>query len=282
MSYVKNLRAVLQQSFLSLPLILSSWSLFMGVTQGNIGLLVLSLGQIFVVPLATLLSNTLIEQIVKRPLVLSILVIITIASYFVIPSAEEAQEIGENMDVRSLPVIPTAWATAGLIALVNHFMGGAEPGKNWFTVLNADVCNIVPGKVDATIPSLWVAPSYWMAQIVFFFSFLISSASFIYTKKPEDNAEKEKVERRQAQALTSLILSAGALLAFVGLRKTFVGCETWAGIAVAFLTMGTVGYGWYFLARACSARDADIFGIVQKILPPSARDPPPMTCVYTG
>ena len=227
----------------------------------------------------------MIEHIVKRPFVLSILVLLTIISYFAIPSSEEVEESStnaENLDVRSLPVIPTAWATAGLIAIANYFKGGAEPGKNWFTVINADVCSIVPGKVDATIPLIWVAPSYWMAQIFFFFSFMISNALFIYMKNPEENADKEKVDRRKAQAITSLIVSIITLFTFVGLRKTFVGCETWAGIAVAFLTMGSVGYGWYFLARLCSARDADIFGIVQKILPPSARDPPPMTCVYTG
>jgi hypothetical protein len=281
MSFVKNLRGALQQSFLSLPLILSGWSLFMGVTQGNIGLLVLSLGQVFAVPLLTVLSNTLMEQIVKRPLVLSIVILIAFASYFAIPSEEDVENIG-NTEMRSLPVIPTAWAVAGVLGLINHFMGADQPGKNWFTVPNGDVCNIVPGKTDFTIPSLWVAPSHWMAQVVFFFSFLISSAGFIYGKPAEENADKEKVARRKAQSLTSLILTSVSLVALVGIRKTFVGCETWAGIATAFLTMGTVGYGWYFLARLCSARDADIFGIVQKILPPSARDPPPMTCVYTG
>jgi hypothetical protein len=43
-----------------------------------------------------------------------------------------------------------------------------------------------------------------------------------------------------------------------------------------------IGQGWFEFAKACSARDSDVFGIVQGILPPSATEEPPMTCVFTG
>jgi hypothetical protein len=60
-----------------------------------------------------------------------------------------------------------------------------------------------------------------------------------------------------------------------------MGCERVAGLVVGIIAFGSLGAGWYQLARECSARDSDIFGIVQGILPPEAFDPPPMTCVYT-
>jgi hypothetical protein len=60
-----------------------------------------------------------------------------------------------------------------------------------------------------------------------------------------------------------------------------MGCETGAGVVIGGLVFWSIGSGWYRLARECSARDSDIFGIVQGILPPEASDPPPMTCVYT-
>lgn len=221
MSLVKNLRSLLSQAFLSLPLILTGWALFIGCTQGNIGLLVLSLGLVLVVPLVTFLLNTLVE-----------------------------------------------------------FFG--YDFKDYFTVANKDICNIVPGEADYTMGQLWVSPSYWMANIIFFFSFLISSGVFVYTMKSETNADKEKVERRKSQALLSVILSSLTLIAIIVMRKTLVGCETWAGILIAFISMSLLGYSWYLFARQCSARDSDIFGIIQKILPPSAEEPPPMTCVYTG
>jgi hypothetical protein len=218
---VKNLRGVLSQAFLSLPLILIGWSLFLGCTQGNIGLLVLAMGLIFVVPVATFLLNTL------------------------------AEFVGYNFE-------------------------------EFLTVPNKDFCNIVPGSADYTIGNLWVTPSYWMANVTFFFAFLISSASYIYTMPSEPKAAKEKVERRKSQAILALALSSIAYVTFVLMRKFLVGCETWTGILVALASMSGLGYSWYLFARQCSARDSDIFGIIQKILPVTAEEPPPMTCVYTG
>jgi hypothetical protein len=227
MSFAKNLRIMIQQSFLSLPLLFIGWSLFLGSLQGNIGLLVLFLGQITVVPLATLMSNTVLEFILKK-------------------------------------------------------LEGSTPLLPWIQTNNSDVCNLVPGMTDYGNPFASVAPSIWMAQIVFFFSFLITNGYSVYTMKAPEGADPEKVERRKSQTLLSMILTSALLLVFILLRKFLVGCETWLGIFVALLTIGPLGMGWYQLARACSAKDSDIFGIVQKILPDAAKQPPPTTCVYTG
>jgi hypothetical protein len=229
MSFAKNLRILLQQSFLSLPLLLIGWALFLGSLQGNIGLLVLFLGHISVVPLGALLLNTILEFILKKSQSLT---------------------------------------TSSLLSFIQ--------------VNNSDVCNLVPGETDFAIPFLTVAPSLWMSHILFFFSFLIANGYFIYKMKPAENASSEKVERRQSQALISIILSSLLLVALILMRKFLVGCETWIGMVVAVLTMAPLGYSWYLFARECSARDADIFGIVQKLLPEEAQQPPPVTCVYTG
>jgi hypothetical protein len=227
MSFAKNLRLLIQQSFLSLPLLLIGWSLFLGSLQGNIGLLVLFLGHLTVVPLTGLLSNTLLEFIFKK------------------------------MDT-----------SGSLMSLLQ--------------TNNSDVCNLVPGKTDFGTAFLSVAPSLWVSHIVFFFSFLLSNAYSIYTMEPAANADPEKVERRKSQALMSLILSSVLLVVLLVMRYTLVGCETWFGALVAILLMAPLGYGWYQFARQCSVKDSDIFGIVQKLLPDSAQEPPPTTCVYTG
>ena len=200
----------------------------MGSLQGNIGLLVLFLGQITAVPLASLFSNTLLEFILKK---------------LESPTSQPLSYIQVN---------------------------------------NADVCNLVPGKTDYGLPFLSVAPSYWMAQLVFFASFLLSNGYSVYTMKASENADSEKVERRKSQALLSMILtSIFTVVAILG-RKFLVGCETWLGMLVAILVIAPVGFGWYQLARECSARDSDIFGIIQKVLPEVAQQSPPMSCVYTG
>lgn len=228
MSFAKHLRILIQQTFLSLPLLFIGWSLFLGSLQGNIGLLVLFLGHVTVVPLASLFSNTLFEFIFKK------------------------------MD-------------SGTGSLLTYIQ-----------TPNADVCNLVPGKTEYATPFLGVAPSLWMAHIVFFFSFLLTNAYSVYQMKAAESADPEKVESRKTQALLSMILTGSLLLVLVLLRKFLVGCETWTGILIAALTMAPLGLGWYQVAKDCSARDSDIFGIVQKVLPASAQEPPPTTCVYTG
>lgn len=228
MSFFKTLRQLLLQSFLSLPLLLIGWSLFLGSLQGNIGLLVLFLGHFFAVPLTVLLENTFFEFIIKK-----------------------------------LTGDPNYWFS-------------------FVQVNNSDVCNLIPGKTDYALPFVGVAPSLWVSQVLFFFSFLLSNAYGVYTMEPTPNADQEKVDRRKTQALISMIIS-GVLVALLLLgRKLLVGCETWTGLFVAVSTIPFLGFGWYKLARECSARDSDIFGIVQKILPEEAQQPPPMTCVYTG
>ena len=227
MSFAKNLRILIQQSFLSLPLLFIGWSLFLGGLQGNIGLLVLFLGQLTVVPLATTVSNVFLEFLVKK-------------------------------------------------------IDGSLAAMSYIQTHNVDVCNLIPGSTDYTTPFVGVVPSYWMAHIVFFFSFLLSNAYSVYMMKAPENAQQEKVDRRKSQALLSIILSTVLFFVLVLMRKFFVGCETWTGIIVSLLVMAPLGFGWYKLARECSAKDSDIFGIVQKILPESAQQPPPTTCVYTG
>lgn len=227
MSFAKNLRLLIQQSFLSLPLLLIGWSLFLGALQGNIGLLVLFLGHFTVVPLTGLMSNTLFEFLFKK------------------------------FD-----------SSGSLLSLLQ--------------TNNSDVCSLVPGKTDFGTAFMSVAPSLWMSHIIFFFSFLVSNAYSIYTMEPVANADPEKVERRKSQALMSLIISSVFVVVLILMRKFLVGCETWLGIVIALLIMAPLGNGWYQLARQCSAKDSDIFGIVQKLLPDSAQQPPPTTCVYTG
>lgn len=227
MSFVKNLRMMIQQSFLSLPLLLIGWSLFLGSMQGNIGLLVLFLGHLTAVPLTALFSNTLLEFLFKK-------------------------------------------------------LDGTRSVMDFIQVDNSDVCSLVPGKTDYGVPFLGVAPSLWMSHIVFFFAFLLSNAITLYTMKPAENSDSEKVERRKSQALLSIILTSVASVVLIVMRKFLVGCETWTGMGIALALMGPLGYGWYRLARECSAKDSDIFGIIQSILPDEARQPPPMTCVYTG
>ena len=218
-TFVQNFRGVLTRSFVAMPVLLFGWSLFVGSTTGNIGLLVLAMGQATVVPLATWILHT-------------------IGSMF------------------------------------------GDFGMNQFTVPSSATCSILPrGFVDSTGRDFAI-PSYWLAQIVFFFGFLTTNANSILSMPEATNAPADKVERRKSQAQLVLVMSWVFLLLFVTAR-VLMGCERGAGVVIGGLIFWWIGNGWYKLARECSARDSDIFGIVQGILPAEAYDPPPMTCVYT-
>lgn len=219
-SFAQNARATLERSFVALPFLLFTWSLFVGATTGNIGLIVLALGQSTVVPLLTFGLNY-------------------VASMF------------------------------------------GDSWKPMFTIPKSATCNLIPSGFTNTADREYVVPSYWLAQTLFFFSFLISNAATVINLEPAANASPEKVERRKSQAQLVLIMAIFFLIIFLGLRFFVMGCEILLGLFVGGLVFGSVGYGWYRLAESCSARDSDIFGIVQGILPPGASDPPPMTCVYT-
>jgi hypothetical protein len=218
MSIVQTVKGILYGGFVSLPMVLIGIVLFLATTLGNLGLIMLTIGHVFIVPFIVFFSNLLHEYFFKD------------SPYFKVPST--------------------------------------------------DLCQLVPS-APLTTSQTFVGPSYWMAHVTFFFAFLITNAAKLYEKEAPSNADPNKVENRKAQTMTAIILSVVTFVLLAGVRYFFSGCETAVGILFALLLIAPVGYGWYELATICGARDADIFGILQKILPPEFKDETPMTCVYS-
>lgn len=63
LEYTKNMLIL---GFLSLPLMLIAFTFFMGFGLGNVGLILLFLGQITVVPFTTFLSNSIFAFIKSK------------------------------------------------------------------------------------------------------------------------------------------------------------------------------------------------------------------------
>lgn len=167
--------------------------------------------------------------------------------------------------------------TTWILHTIAGFFG--EWGKEKFSIPASATCNILPGGFVDSEDRQWAFPSYWLAQIFFFFGFLLSNAYSVLNMPAAENAPADKVERRKSQA--QLVFYVGwVFLALFVIARFMMGCETFGGALVGGLVFWWLGSGWYQLAKACSARDSDMFGIVQGILPPEASDPPPMTCVY--
>ena len=216
MSVVTQIRGLFYSGFMSLPLVLVGIILFLAANLGNLGLLMLSFGQIVVVPLIVFAANLIHEAVF--------------------------------------------------------------PDSDLFRVPANALCNLVPSAVG--LGNIGVAPSYWSAQVTFFFVFLMTNAMVLYNKPPTEGADPAKVANRKAQTLTAFMISFVVFLALIGLRQG-TGCETIAGSILGILIVAPIAYGWYKLAALCGAKDADVFGILQKILPQNMKDEPPMTCVYS-
>jgi hypothetical protein len=219
MTLVEQIRGLFYSGFTSFPLVLIGIILFLGTSLGNLGLLMLSLGQVALVPLIVFITNKLHEFFFQ--------------------------------------------------------------GSPLFSVTNSATCHLVPSiPIDRTLGLMGAAPSHWSAQVTFFFVFLMTNAMVLYNKPPTEGADPAKVANRKAQTLMAFMVSLVLFVVLIILRQR-TGCETITGTLFGILIVAPIANAWYHLAALCGARDADVFGILQKILPQNMKDEPPMTCVYS-
>ena len=173
-------------------------------------------------------------------------------------------------------IVPLATAIVQMIA------GIAQPPINAngsiFFVKSSNVGLLVP---DSSFDSPFqnVAPSYWMAQVMFFAAYMLSNAVAILNIPVDSKLDPILVSNRKSKAMT-IIVVISALTMMAALLRFTTHSETPQGIVLAILVGGGLGYGWYQFAAICGARAADVFGVIQQIIPPSATEDKPMTCVY--
>jgi hypothetical protein len=167
-------------------------------------------------------------------------------------------------------------------ALVQTLTGMLQPPINengsLFFVKSSNVALLVP---DSSFDSPFqnVAPSYWMAQVIFFAAYMLANAVAILNMPANSKLDPILISNRKSKAMT-IIVVISTLTILAALLRFTTHSETPAGIALAILVGGGLGYGWYEFASICGARAADVFGVVQQIIPSSATDEKPMTCVY--
>ena len=213
---LETTRQMISVAFMGLPLMIIAFVFFIGFGLGNVGMIVLFLGQITVVPLVTSILHLITDR---------------------------------------LP-------------------------ESWFKVPSHDVCNLVP--MAGTFGNANAGPSFWMAQFLFFSGYLMTNGALLYQEAAQTDADPKKVINRKSRALTALIVTAIVAVFIISSRFFVTGCETLSGTLLAIGTMIPLGVGWYYFARVCGVKNADVFGIAAKMLPPGATAPPPMMCVYNS
>jgi len=147
-----------------------------------------------------------------------------------------------------------------------------------YHVMSTNVALLVPGSsYDST--RINVAPSYWMSQTLFLFGYILANAVSIRSLPVDPKMDKILISNRHSKANTVIITTIFFAL-IASLLRYQTHAETFKGMLAAVVVGGFLGYGWYQFAALCGARATDVFGVVQQIIPSSAKDETPMTCVY--
>jgi hypothetical protein len=116
-----------------------------------------------------------------------------------------------------------------------------------------------------------VAPSFWVAQVVFFFAYLFSNALDVYNipAATDTPVEEWRVENRKARSVMIMSVSVFLLIFLLSVRALATDLETVFGIALGLIAIAPLGYGWYRLTTLLGVRKMDVFGIVQQMVPVS-------------
>lgn len=152
-----------------------------------------------------------------------------------------------------------------------------------------DVCHLViPFQVQdsqrAKEECIVITP--WMTMMAFFLGYILQNAAVLYTREsPETpidetnpDAEKKTVTRK-TQAIISLVTIVVFILIVIKTRYDG-GCEGILRILGASVIGGLMGVGWYSLLREVGQdRLSDLFGIANRLLPPSALANKPIACL---
>lgn len=144
-----------------------------------------------------------------------------------------------------------------------------------FLYVNADRASLIQGSTSGLMVNVF--PSYWMVHVVFFLTYLLANAVSVFRADADSKALDWKISNRRSKATAVIIVIVLVMAALLATRCFLTGTETWAG-ALLGLVAAPIAWGWYEFAKACGARDSDIFGIIQQMTPNGGA---PTTCVYT-
>ena len=116
------------------------------------------------------------------------------------------------------------------------------------------------GAPSASIPDAVKSASYGYSMMIFFFSYLLTNASYLLKQ-----TEKPVVRGRMSISILIVGLSALAYL-FFRLKNFEKVAETGLGMFLLAITSIILGWAWYYLLYSCGKSNiADVFGVENNI-----------------
>ena len=164
---------------------------------------------------------------------------------------------------------------------------------NPFKAKFGDICKVVipfsqipigSAQADATVIS-----SSWVAMVAFFIGYIFTNGLELYNRETPANTLTvtstsasdldKKVTNRRTQAIIAMISTIVFALIVLGFRY-YSGCESMWGLILTTFAFVFAGHGWYkALSNIGEDRLSDLFGIANRLLPPSAINNAPIACV---
>ncbi len=180
-----------------------------------------------------------------------------------------------------------------LATIINFILGNIESIGPYFKVRTSDVCKLVIPYTTLQNPvgsaEENVVSSTWVAMVAFFIGYMFTNGIQLYNREVQDVSIKIQdtsapdlntmVTNRKTQAIIALLSTVifGAIA--IGFRF-YSGCENKLSIILTTMVFIWVGYGWFkALSKVGEDRLADVFGIANRLLPPSAISNAPIACV---
>jgi len=153
-----------------------------------------------------------------------------------------------------------------------------------------DLCHLVipfhgsEGTIVAKEEYILITP--WMTMMAFFLGYVFQNAAVLYTREspevPIDETDPD-VEKKTVTRKTQAVISLATMLVFIVIVLKYrydTGCEGILRILGASVVGGLLGVGWYSLLREVGQdRLSDLFGIANRLLPPSALANKPIACL---
>jgi hypothetical protein len=183
------------------------------------------------------------------------------------------------------------FAATVLDKLLSAFFTGKS--FNPFKGKTGDICKVIlpystlPVVVsgeDATVIS-----SNWVAMVAFFVGYIFTNGLELYNRESPDSTIdvtsisasdlNTMVTNRKSQAIIAMISVIVFALIVFGFRF-YTGCESTLGMILTSIIFIFMGHGWYkALSTVGQDRLSDLFGIANRLLPPSAINNEPIACV---
>lgn len=218
----------------------------------------------------TVLRNTIVSGFLALPIVL-----ITLSGFLATSTANVGFILVFLAQIFVIPLIQIVTGKLRDFSFIQHLLK-LDPTLS-YAKMNK-LCSISPA--DVTSDMVPPPTSYWMANVIFFFTYALTNAVTLYTASSEkSDPDPTKVENRKAQAITAIILLSAVYLLLLYNYVAYVGCETPGSVFLALLLYVPLGYGWYRLAELCGLRTADVFGIAGQLYIPGGDTTYPYACV---